>query len=123
MSPNILSIIENQLAQSNLINLEDQQKLCSLLRHYHTGDYIYPGAIKRQLNIGSSLTYKVLEEIVKTEVICRCYEICCFECAKTTGATYYSISEIPPYVYCPSCERELVAIKNAIQIYQVKKDE
>lgn len=123
MLPNILSNIEQVIRDLNLINEQQLQILLNILGRLHLDDYLYPGVIKRQLQVDSVMAYKLLSVIEQQGFIKACFEIVCFACNKTTGEIYDSIAEIPSEIYCPCCERELNAMENAVLIFRVVVDD
>lgn len=98
------------------------ENLIDTLKFYDLGKYIYPGVIKRRLQITSAQAYAILGTIERMGIVKGCFEVNCFECSKTIGDVYENLSDIPEYVICPCCGNEIVAVKNAILIYKVIKD-
>lgn len=119
MLQSILSDIGNSLRQSKLLNNEQLNTFLDLFMHYEQGDSVYPGVIKRHLGIDSELAYKILGLLEDEGMLKGYFEINCFECNRAVGDLYPSLNEIPEFIYCPNCQREIVAINNAVLIFKV----
>lgn len=77
----------------------DEKILESFLNLYHSGMYIYPSAMQRQLGINIVEVYRILELCVRVGMLEQVLE-----------------------VYCPRCQRDEVVerpIQHAIVIYRV----
>ncbi|WP_179874624.1 response regulator [Bacillus toyonensis] len=104
------------------INPNAIQKLINTLKFYDKGNIIYPGLIIRKLNIKMSEAYNLLDEIEKTKIIKRNFEIYCNKCQRYTGEIYESLNDIPDNLICDTCDRELSLFNNIIVVYKVMVD-
>ena len=94
-----------------------------IFQQYKKGDYIYPGALIRHLDISMNEIYEALEVIKELGVIRPHYEVYCKECRKFTGISYETINNMPEYVECEQCENPLDPIVDCIVFYKVVADE
>ncbi|MFE7822326.1 response regulator [Priestia megaterium] len=51
------------------------------------------------------------------------YEVYCFKCSKFTGHVFETISQLPEYIECEECGRELKPLDDSIVVYKVIVDE
>ena len=94
----------------------------SLLKHYTVGKWIYPGVIKRKLNISIKQVYESLYLIEKEGIIDSYYELYCSFCQKSSGITVKTFNEIPDSFECEICSNKISGIDNALLIYKVIKE-
>lgn len=93
-----------------------------ILRNYRVNMWLYPGVIKRKLNISTSDTYKILRVLQHNGYLESYYELYCSHCQKSTGTVIRYFSELPNSFECEICHVELSALENAILIYKVVKE-
>jgi hypothetical protein len=67
--------------------------------------------------------YAVLEAIKDIGLINVNFEVYCFSCNKFTGLAFETIGQLPEYIQCEECFRELNPIEDNIVVYKVIIDE
>lgn len=98
----------------------DSTAFLDFMKHYSIGDWIYPNAIHRELNIEIKVIYQVLESMVVEGLIEQYLEIYCSKCQRFTGEIYKTIGDIPEEVYCQNCDNEITdPFSHAVVIYKV----
>lgn len=122
MSLNISSILEYAFKERGL-PFDKQINFISFFKRFKLNSWIYPGVIKRKVNIPISDVYFLLNELEKYGILKSYFEVVCHECNKVEGEIYESIDDIPEFVVCENCDREIIAIKNAFMIFKVIKYE
>lgn len=90
-----------------------------LLKNYRTGMWIYPGVIKRKLDMPIVDVYYSLACLEKENIIRSYFEIYCNNCHKSTGYIYEALNEIPYEFECESCHDIFHSLDNTILIYKV----
>ena len=91
---------------------------------YHADDWIYPAVLHRNLSIDIKSIYVLLEKCRISGLINRFYEIYCPNCQKYSGMYYQNVLEIPEYITCSYCDKEIISpIKYAVVIYRMNKNE
>ncbi|OMF30981.1 response regulator [Paenibacillus sp. FSL H8-0259] len=63
--------------------------------------------------------YGVLELIKDLGIIKNHYELYCRSCRRFTGIGFETINQIPEFVECEECFKELDPIEDSIVIYRV----
>ena len=91
----------------------------SLLKNYKIGMWIYPGIIKRKLNIPIVDVYYSLALLEEEKIVHSYYEIYCNNCHKSLGYIFEAINEIPYDFECESCHDVFRSLDNTILIYKV----
>lgn len=98
----------------------DLVALETFFKRYHTGEWIYPSAMRRVLNLSIQQIYEVLEEGVTCGVFEQNLEIYCPNCHRFAGIQYKTVYNIPGEVNCIHCDFEIEhPLKHAIVIYRV----
>lgn len=98
----------------------DLAALETFLDRYHKGEWIYPSAMHRKLNLSIQEVYKILEAGVTAGVLEQNLEIYCPKCQRFIGVRYKTLYDIPDEVYCVHCDFEIEhPLKHAIIIYRV----
>lgn len=99
------------------------KKFLSLIQAYKEGQYIYPGVIMRHLNTDMQNAYEALETIKELGFIGTTYEVYCHSCNRFPGYSFETISQLPEYLECEECFRELNPLEDSIVVYKVLIDE
>lgn len=107
----------------NQLNPEKLEKFLSIIQPYKKGEYIYPGTLIRQLNIPMAQAYAILETIKELGFVSINYEVYCFKCNKFTGHVFETISQLPEYIECEECGKELNPLNDSIVVYKVAINE
>lgn len=109
------------LEEESRYSSEEIEKIIKVFSRYHAKDWIYPGAIKRQLKFKIEDVYHILNALEKTGVIEGWYELCCGHCQRVLG-TVKRFNELPPEFTCELCDTTLNTMENTIKIYKVLQD-
>lgn len=118
-----MSQIKENLTKKKLLKNSKIETLLGFLKHYIVQDTIYPGVLIRKLHISMKEAYQVLDEIEEMGYIRLNFEVYCHVDNKFTGDAYETLSQMPPYVYCEECNRELIPFKESVSTYKVIIDE
>lgn len=94
------------------------EQIMELFSHYHSGSWIYPGVLKRHLNISIEDAYKMLSLLEKEGLVESWYEYCCGNCQHVLG-TVQRFNELPDTFECEFCGNIVSTIENTIKIYKV----
>lgn len=105
------------------LETEKLEKLQSLFKFYRQGQYIYPGVLIRHLNISMKKAYQILEAVRELGFIAPNYEVYCFSCSKFTGFSFETIGQLPEYIECEECGKELDPLEESVVVYKVLTDE
>lgn len=98
----------------------DFKKIIDFLGYYTAGNWVYPSAIHRNIDLPIINIYAVLEELAEMKLIERFFEIYCPSCNKYTGNVFDTLAGIPEIVYCPHCDYEIEKpYPNAFIVYKV----
>lgn len=118
MSLAILTALE-RISNSELsLSSAEKEKALEFFSLYHSGDWIYPGAVKRWLGISIEKAYRILEHLKDMHCVESWYEFCCGHCQRSLG-TVRQFNEIPEVFECDLCGEVLPAMENTIKIYKV----
>ena len=85
MLSDTLTNIEALLKQLSLMNDSVLSDFISLLSHYKVGMWLYPGVVKRRLNLPIKEVYSVLNVLEHNGYIESYYELCCLAAKKLMG--------------------------------------
>lgn len=109
------------MKQLNLIlpNNGQLQLFLDLVGSYKTGSWIYPGVIKRKLNLSISDTYQILSLLDRNDFLESRYEMTCPNCQHTSGEICEVINQLPEFFYCEMCNTEQIVLESAMLIYKV----
>ncbi len=118
MSLNLLAKLEEILNAQFNYDVEKKDEILVFFSTYKSKDWIYPGVIKRKLNLAIEDAYKILEALKKERVVESWYEYCCVHCQRTLG-TVQHFNELPEYFECDFCGETLSSMENTIKIYRV----
>lgn len=121
MSPAILATVKNLFVNNTGLDEEKISSIIIFLRYYKTGEYIYPGNIKRKFKLSMDEVYNLMHLLEINKIVETNYELYCFACNKTNG-TAVVFNELPENFYCECCHEEINTIRNTIIIYKVIKD-
>lgn len=98
----------------------DSDAFIDFMAQYRSGEWIYPDAIHRELNINIKDVYDMLEMCVEKELVEQYLQIYCPICQRFTGNYYKTVMEIPEFVNCVHCDNEIEnPLQHAIIIYKV----
>jgi len=96
---------------------EKADKLLEYMKYYKINQYIYPGAVSREVGLDIKDVYILLESIANEKLLERNYEIYCHKCEKYQGDICKTISEAREKV-CAHCGYDIEDI-DMILIYKV----
>jgi len=82
------------------------------------GQWIYPGVLKRNLNIEIESVYKLLDLLEGKGEVESWYEYCCGHCQRVLG-TVQHFNELPDSFECELCGSEMPTLENTFKIYKV----
>lgn len=119
MLQNTLSNIEVLFKTKLRMSNTTVNSYITLLANYKTGMWIYPGVIKRKLNIPIVDVYYSLALLEEEKIVHSYFEIYCNNCHKSLGYTFEAINEIPYEMECESCHDVFRSLDNTILIYKV----
>ena len=98
----------------------DYDAVVQFLSRYHSGQFIYPNAMRRELKCDIRIAYEILELCRENELLKPCLEIYCPYCQRFTGDIYEVIGDIPEEVGCVHCDNVVEnPLAHAIVIYEV----
>ena len=75
----------------------DYDAVVQFLSRYHSGQFIYPNAMRRELKCDIRIAYEILELCRENELLKPCLEVYCPYCQRFTG-------DIPEEVGCVHCD-------------------
>ena len=110
--------LEVILDSEDSLDLETKQKIISFFNFYKTGQWIYPGVLKRELGLSIDMVYNILSKLEQLNMVEGWYEYCCCHCQKVLGIVQ-RFNELPESFECESCGTEVSTIENTIKIYKV----
>ncbi len=119
MLQNVLSQLETPLLESGLIS---KDKIAILLNHlgsYNPNTLLFPGTLKRRLNIPMLDAYKILYQLQIMGVVQRVYEPYCHCCDVFYDQTFKSLKEIPRHACCPQCGSNFNLATDIIVVFEV----
>lgn len=94
-------------------------KLIELLGSYKSGESIYPGILKRKLNIDMICSYSIMKVIEELGLVQKAFFVQCSECNYIHRNLFDSINEaITHYEYCEQCD-EIINFDSIQLIYMV----
>lgn len=102
---------------------EKLERLLEILSTIRINQFVHPGMLIRNLNLSMKDVYAILEHIKKIGAISVYYEVYCNSCQEFTGIGYETINQIPEYVECERCGKELNPIEDVVVIYRVTQYE
>lgn len=94
-------------------------RLQAILKHYRSGNIIYPGVLIRQLNLTMKEAYKLLESLLELDILSRCYELHCPHCQKSTGKVYSKLAEAGTEAECEDCGQTIDPMEDSLVVYKV----
>lgn len=98
----------------------DCDAFISFMAQYRAGYWIYPDALHRELGLSIKDIYNILEICVDAGIVEQYLQIYCPACQRFTGNIYKTILEIPEFVDCVHCNKEIEnPLQHAIIIYRV----
>ena len=118
MSLSLLAKLEEILNAEFNYDTKKKHEIIDFFSLFKPKDWIYPGVIKRRLNLAIEDAYKILEALKSEGIIESWYEYCCVHCQRTLGTVQY-FNELPEYFECDFCGEILNAMENTIKIYRV----
>lgn len=89
---------------------------------YQINSYITYNDIANKINISSTSAKKIINELIKADIIDMCFKLCCNNEMDMDDIIYYDIKDIPDEE-CDGCEKGCSIIKNVIVLYKVGKIE
>lgn len=100
----------------------DIDAFSEFMSKYRVGDWVYPSALHRVLRIEIVEVYKILDYISEAGYMEQYLQVYCPYCQKFTGETYKTYMDIPDYLSCIHCDREIEhPQRHAVIIYKVVK--
>ncbi len=98
----------------------DTDAFLNFIGQYHSGDWIYPDAIHRELGIALRDVYDIMEFFVDEGLTEQNLQIYCPSCQRFTGNIFRTVADIPEFVNCVHCDTEISnPLQHAIIIYKV----
>lgn len=123
MSPSTLSNIKQLFQTKSQMTNDVIESYINLLKYYKKGMWIYPGVIKRKLNIPISDVYESLGYLENQKIVCSYFELYCNNCQRSMGDVFESFNEIPDEFECEVCHGVFSGLENTILIYKVIIDD
>ena len=99
-----------------------ETELLKFLENYRMNSWIYPGAIKRKLDVPIKEVYLLMEELEEQNIVESYYELVCGCCNKSVGTIIKTFNELPEKFYCDLCDQEVITIDNSVMVYKVIKE-
>lgn len=123
MSPVFLSKIDDALKATNLSNNSGfTNRVKSYFATAKIGDWVYPGAFKRQTGIDIKNIYEFLIALQSYGYLRPYLEAYCPNCSKFTRFVYETIDEIEQCCDCDHCGESFEPKNHVVVIYKVVKD-
>ncbi len=97
---------------------EKNEQIVRFILNFKVGQWIYPGVLKRNLNIEIENVYRLLELLEDKEEVEGWYEYCCGHCQRALG-TVRHFNELPDSFECEICGNEMPTLENTFKIYKV----
>jgi len=119
MSPSVLTNIKQLFKIQMKMDESEIIKYVSFLENYNKGMWIYPGVIKRKLNVPISDVYNCLYCLEQAGILCGYFELYCNNCQHSTGNTFEAFNQIPNEFECEICNHIFSGVENTILIYKV----
>lgn len=119
MSPNALANIKNLFKTQMKMDDADIDRYVSFLKNYNKGMWLYPGVIKRKLNVSIADVYNCLSCLEHAGMLCSYFELYCNNCQHSTGNTFEAFNQIPNEFECEICHHMFNGLENTILIYKV----
>jgi hypothetical protein len=120
MLQDVLLKIQNKVIDSNIITNAQSEKLITLLKNYEKNRIVYPGTIKRHLNISMKESYEVLNILLKEGILSMCFEVYCNSCEKFQNNIYDNVKDIPEDLTCEYCGHEFNRLEDSIVVYKIR---
>ena len=114
----LLATLDEILNTTVCIDETTKKETLFAFSHFKSKDWIYPGAIKRNLHLSIEDVYRVLEALRREGATESWYEYHCGHCQRPLGAVQ-QFNELPEYIECDYCEEEFPTVENTIKIYRV----
>lgn len=118
MSLDLLAKLKEILNAQFNYNAEKEREILTFFSAYKSKDWIYPGVIKRKLNLAIEDVYRILEALKLDGAVESWYEYCCVHCQRTLG-TVQHFNELPEFFECDFCGETLSTLENTIKIYRM----
>lgn len=118
MSLNLSTKLEKILKDKFDYSQSKSNQILDFFRNYRTGQWIYPGVLKRQLNITIEDAYKMMSLLEECGAVESWYEYCCGNCQHVLGAVQ-RFNELPDTFECEFCGNIVSTVENTIKIYKV----
>ena len=96
---------------------ENVDKIIEFLLMYSINDYIYPSVFKRNFEVSTEDTYKILNLLEKNNILKLVYILECFTCNNII-AVYDKFNEIRE-LECENCNEKLTIPNNVRVAYKV----
>ena len=97
---------------------EKTDEIINFISLYRSGMWIYPGVLKRQLNLKIEDVYRILARLEESGCVESWYEYCCGHCQRILG-TVRRFNELPDEFECEVCGENMSTMDNTIKIYKV----
>ena len=105
----------------DIISPAQYYELIQLMSDYRAGMRLYPGAIKRRLNVQMETVYRILRFMENASILEAQYRLFCRKCQQIADSSYSVINELPDYFACGSCHLEQPAINNAVLVFIISE--
>lgn len=97
---------------------EKAKEIVCFIQNYKKGQWIYPGVLKRNLDIKIEDVYRLLERLEEAKEVEGWYEYCCGHCQHSLG-TVRQFNELPDSFECEICGSRMPTLENTFKIYKV----
>lgn len=96
---------------------DKKREIVRFMERYKSGNWIYPGVLKRNLNIKIEDAYRLLEALEGFHAVESWYEYCCGHCQRVLG-TVRRFNELPDSFECELCGNKMPTLENTFKIYK-----
>ena len=112
-------LIETKLLENTEMDSETVKQMLDIVAKYRSGTWVYPGVIKRKLNLSINIAYTALEVLCESGFLDSYYELICSNCHKTTGTAVKTFTELPSSFQCEICAEVLPTMDDTTLICKV----
>lgn len=114
LSAKLREILNNHFAFSS----ETTDQIINFISAFRPNNWIYPGVLKRQLNLRIEDAYRILALLEDAGLVESWYEYCCGHCQRVLGSVR-RFNELPESFECDVCGSTMSTMENTIKIYKV----
>lgn len=98
-------------------------ELIKLFTKFKPDDIVYPGLLKRTLDINLECSYLILKDIECLDVIHKVFIVKCSSCGHLHNDLFNSFNEATTSIeYCYKCGEEINSLDSIELIFRVNKD-